>query len=128
MYRVLSISRNVRLLLSRNNVLATAGFSVISLINPEEAPVFAAQQQIDAVVIGHSVSSAVRKSLITVLRHLCPSCVVCFVYAASRATEEPLADVSLDVTSGSEPLLMALQERLMRKRSPKRSRGAAPQL
>lgn len=68
MYRVLSISGNVRLLLSRNDVLAMAGFSVISPREPEQAPELAAQQQVDAVVIGHSVSPSVRKPLIAELR------------------------------------------------------------
>jgi hypothetical protein len=115
MYRVLSISRNVRLLLSRNDVLAVAGFSVISPKNPEEGPPLAAQREVDAVVIGHSIPARLRKSLITELRHLCPNCVICFVYAAPDTTGEPLADVSLDVTDGPESLIAAPQERLPRR-------------
>ncbi len=121
MYRVLSISRNVRLLLSRNDVLAVAGFSVISPRSPEEGPSLAAQRQVDAAVIGHSVPAPLRKSLIFQLRRLCPNCVICFVYAAPDTTGEPLADVSLDVTDGPESLIVALQERL-----PRRDNDGAP--
>ena len=117
MYRVLSTSRNVRLLLSRNDVLAMAGFSVISPKLPEQAPALAAQEQVDAVVIGHSIGAALRRSIITKLRQLCPNCIICFVYAAPDTAGEPLADISLDVTNGPEPLVLALQERLPRKRT-----------
>jgi hypothetical protein len=114
MYRVLSISRNVHLLLSRNNILALAGFSVVSPKEPEQAPILAAQQLVDAVVIGHSVDESLRKNLITELRRVCPHCLVCFVYEAPAA-REPLADASLDVISGPEPLIRFLQDRLPKK-------------
>jgi hypothetical protein len=112
MYRVLSISRNIRLLLSRNDVLAMAGFSVISPKYPEQAPLLAATEQVDAAIIGHSVDLPLRRSLISEIRRACPNCVICFVYAAPDTTGEPLADISLDVTHGPEPLILALQERL----------------
>jgi hypothetical protein len=113
MYRILSISRNVRLLLSRNDILAMAGFSVVSPRTPEQAPDLAAQEHVDAVIIGHSIDAASRKSLIKELRRACPGCVICFVYEAPDHGE-PLADVSLDVTKGPEPLILALRERLPR--------------
>jgi len=112
MYRVLSTSRNVGLLLSRNSVLAMAGFSVISPRYPEETPALAAQEEVDAVVIGHSVDAALRSSLISELRQISPHCLICFVYATPDTAGEPLADVSLDVTNGPEPLILALQQRL----------------
>jgi hypothetical protein len=115
MYRVLSTSRNVRLLLDRNSVLALAGFSVVSPKRPEEAPLLASQEAVDAVVIGHSVDSKTRKGIITELRRLCPGCLICFVYAAPDDGKEPLADVSLDVTKGPEPLIMFLEDRLPKK-------------
>lgn len=112
MYRILSISRNVRLLLERNDILAMAGFSVISPKHPEEASRLAAQERVDALVIGHSVDAELRKSIIDDLRRECPGCLVCFVYAAPDTQGEPLADVSLDVTHGPESLVIALQQRL----------------
>jgi len=114
MYRILSISRNVRLLLSRNDLLALAGFSVVSPKHPEQAALLAAQEQVDAVVIGHSVEPALRQSVIQELRSLSPNSLVCFVYTAPDSGLEPLADVSLDVTHGTEPLILYLQERLPR--------------
>ncbi len=112
MYRILSISENVRLLLARNDILAVAGFSVISPKHPEQAVMLAAREQVDGVVIGHSVESRVRAWLIRDLRRVCPNCVICFVYAAPEKTGEPLADISVDVTGGPEPLITALQDRL----------------
>jgi hypothetical protein len=112
MYRVLSTSRNVRLLLERNSILALAGFSVVSPKRPEEAPLLASQESVDAVVIGHSVDSTTRKNIITDLRRLCPGCLICFVYAAPETEGERLADVSLDVTKGPEPLIVFLEDRL----------------
>lgn len=114
MYRVLSISRNVGLLLSRNHVLALAGFSVVSPKEAEQAPALAAQQQVDAVVIGHSIRPPQRQAIIEEVRRVCPRCLIGFVYAAPDTHGEPLADFSLDVTYGPEPLISELQERLPR--------------
>ena len=91
-----------------------AGFSVISPRYPEQAPLLAAQEQVDAVIIGHSVDPFVRKSIIHDLRRLCPECMICFVYTAPDTKGEGLADVSLDVTNGPEALVRLLQERLPR--------------
>ena len=112
MYRVLSISRNVRLLLSRNHVLALAGFSVMSPREPEQAAALAAQQAVDAVIIGHSIMGRQRKSIIHDVRRVCPQCLIGFVFVAPDVQGEPLADFSLDVTQGPEPLITALLERL----------------
>ena len=110
MYRVLSVSRNIHLSLERNNVLTMAGFSVMSPLYPEQASTLAMQERADAVVIGHSVEPSVRESIIQEVRQLCPKCVICFVYAAPDTAGEPLADISLDVTKGPEPLVVVLQE------------------
>ena len=118
MYRVLSISRNVGLLLSRNDILAMAGFSVVSPRHPEQAAELAAQEEVDAVIIGHSVDPLLRKSLIKQLRRIRPSCIICFVYVAPDSEGEPLADISLDVTTGPEPLILTLQDRLPRDKAP----------
>jgi len=114
MYRVLTTSRNVRQLLERNDLLAMAGLSVISPKNPEQAPALAAQEEVDAVIIGHSVDRSVRKAIIEELRNVSPECLICFVYATPDGGGEPLADVSLDVTNGPEPLIRFLQDRLPR--------------
>ena len=112
MYRILSVSRNVSLLLERNDVLAMAGFSVISPRYPEQTPALAMSEKVDAVVIGHSVDANLRRTVIAELRCECPDCIICFVYVAPHKDGEPLADVSLDVTHGPEPLILTLQEKL----------------
>jgi hypothetical protein len=112
MYSVLSISQNTRLLLERNDTLAMAGFRVISPRIPEQAPILAVQQDVDAIIVGHSVED--RGPLIEVLRRVCPGCLIVFVYTAPMKTGEPLADISVDVTHGNNPLIAALQERLPR--------------
>ena len=113
MYNILSVSRNTRLLLSRNHTLAIAGFRVISPRTPEEAPFLALQQKVEAVVLGHSVEPEVREPLIYAIRHLCPDCLVLFVFTG-EGQEEPLADASIDVSKGNEPLVRELQRRLPR--------------
>lgn len=73
MYRVLSTSRNVRLLLERNDILALAGVNVISPRHPDEAVMLAAREDVDAVVIGHSVDADTRKAIIADLRRVRPA-------------------------------------------------------
>jgi len=114
MYLILSISRNTRLLLRRNDTLALAGFRVISPRTPEEGPYLALEQNVDAVIIGHSVEPRNRAILIKAIRKLCPQCVILFVFARPDTEGEPLADVSLDVTHGPDSLIRALRERLPR--------------
>ena len=109
MYKIVSVSRNTRLLLERNDTLALAGFRVVSPRFPEHAPFLAFEQKVDAVVFGHSVEPKVRRTAIAMLRKLCPDCVIVFVYTGPKQ-EEPLADCSLDVTHGNEPLIEALQD------------------
>ena len=112
MYRILSVSRDDLFLLNRNDVLAAAGFSVISPREPEDTTALAAGERVHAVIIGHSVEPPLRRSIIEKIRAAYPQCIVCFVYAAPQATGEPLADVSVDVTREPERLIIALQERL----------------
>jgi hypothetical protein len=114
MYTILSTSRNTRLLLARNDTLALAGFRVVSPRTPEEAPYLALEKKVDAVLIGHSIEQNDRRILIEALRRTAPDSLIFFVYAAPERSGEPLADVSLDVTSGTGPLIKELQKRLPR--------------
>ena len=116
MYRILSVSRNTSLLLRRNDALAMAGFSVVSPKTPEEAPFLAMQRNVDAIVIGHSVRTSEREIVIQAVRRVCPTCIVIFVYLGEESGPEPLADLSIDVTSGAETLISELQTRLPRLR------------
>ncbi len=114
MYRILSVSRNVRLLITRNDALAIAGYSVVSPRDPVDATLIVVQQRIDAVVIGHSVEPSVREPLIGDIRRLKPAMPIFFVYTAPYRGGEPLADVSVDVTNGPQTLIAAMQERMLR--------------
>ncbi len=114
MYTVLSVSSDTGLLLQRNDALAMHGVRVLSPRTPEEAPTLAREQVVDAVVMSHSLEPPDRAELIKAVREFCPTCLIAFVFAAPETRSEPLADVSLDVTDGAEPLVKALQERLPR--------------
>jgi DNA-binding response OmpR family regulator len=114
MYKILTISRNASLLFQRNDTLAMNGFRVISPRCPEEASALALEQDVDAVVIAHSVEPLSRAHVIQALRQACPKCLIIFLYAHPETGREPLADISLDLTQGPEPLIAALRERLPR--------------
>jgi hypothetical protein len=122
MYSILSVSRNTRRLLERNGTLALAGFRVFSPRTPEEAPCLALEKNVDAVVIGHSVEPPDRAIIIEAIRRVCPECIIVFAYASPDTAGEPLANVSIDVTHGAEPLIDELQNRLPQ------ARGTAPLL
>lgn len=111
MPRILSVSVKTRLRITRDDILAASGFSVISPRTPNEAPLLVKQQAVDAVVIGHSVNTEDRRKIIPAIRRAC-ECPIVFVYVRSESPEEPLADLCVDVTNGTEPLLRALQELL----------------
>ena len=116
MYKILSVSRNTRLLLQRNDTLALAGFRVISPRTPEQAPYLAYEQGVDAVIIGHSVEPHIRQTIIHMLRQLCPGCLIAFVYTGPQI-DEPLADLCFDVSDGNEPLVRALLQSLQREKA-----------
>jgi hypothetical protein len=111
-FKILSVSRNTRRLIERNDILALSGFRVVSPRTPEEAPFLAVQQNVDAVVIGHSVEGARRTAIVEAIRRLCPECMIVFVYRRPNDADEPLADVSVDVTDGPELLVNELRTRL----------------
>lgn len=117
MFRILSASSNTRLLLTRNNALAIAGYTVASPRIPEETLLLLTQQRFDAVILGHSIEPEKRRMIIEQVRANAPEAVIVFVYVSSESIEEPLADFSVDVTSGPEPLIRALEERLLPKPS-----------
>ena len=109
-YRILSVSRNISLLLNRNDALAIAGFRVVSPRQPEDSLMMLEQQKVDAVVIGHSVVAPQRQELIQDIRAGWPKIPIFFVYAAPDNEGEPLADRSIDVTSGPQRLIAAIQQ------------------
>ncbi len=108
MYRILSVSRDARLLFTRNNALAAAGFRVIAPTTPARAPQLVAGQNIDAVVLGHSLAPKTRQHIIQKVRQIDPCCPIFFVYEHPDTKGEPLADLSIDVTHGSDALVHEL--------------------
>ncbi len=79
-YTVLSVTRDPRLSLPRNDALALHGYRVVCPRLPEEAPQLAEQIEIDAAVIGHFVNE--RGALIGAIRARRPGCFIVFVYLA----------------------------------------------
>ena len=112
MPRLLSISRNPRLLSARNDALALVGYSVASPREPQEAALLLSQEPFDAVIIGHSVEADERRVLIAVVRNYRPGLPIIFAYKAEEADAEPVADASVDIGSGPTALLLALEKRL----------------
>jgi hypothetical protein len=109
LYTILSVSRDHRLLLQRNERIALAGFRVVSPRFPEHAHFLAATEDADVVVLGNSVVSEVRAQIIKRIRRLSPRCGIIFVFVGAEQ-QEPLADISIDVTTGDEPLVHALEQ------------------
>ena len=107
--RILSVSRNADLLVKRNDALALAGFAVVSPRSPVDAPSLAVERKVDVVVIGDSVEQMERGAVISAIRRVRPTAPVIFVYATAEPESEPLADVTVNVAHGDEPLITALK-------------------
>src|SRR5581483_5653571 len=99
--RILSVSANTRLLLTRNDTLSLAGYNVVSPHRPEDTAKLLQRSSFDAVVIGHSVPAEVRAQIIHSAREIAPDVPVIFVYVEPSEEKEPLADYSVEV---SDPL------------------------
>ncbi len=96
--RILSVSLNTRLLLTRNDTLSLAGYNVVSPHRPEDTPSLLARTPFDAVIIGHSVPHEIRAEIIKSARQMAPGVPVIFVYVEPSTEVEPLADYSVEVT------------------------------
>jgi len=109
-HRILSVSTNTRLLITRNDTLAVAGYSVASPKEPEEAAFLLATQPFDVVVIADSVREKKRAALISALRAIRRDVPIVFVHSGPVDVSEPLADMTVDVRSGPMALIAALQK------------------
>jgi len=110
--RILSVSRNYGLLLTRNDLLAVAGYSVASPRDPADAPVLFRSERFDAVLIGDSVLPPERKRIIEDLRSIRSGIPILYLFADPGRKHEPFADESVDVTGSPEPLLTALERHI----------------
>jgi DNA-binding response OmpR family regulator len=111
--RILSISRNSRLLATRNDALAMAGYSVASPKDPLDAIAQFARSRFDAVIIGHSVEIDLRMDLIEGLHELRSKVPILFAHAAGTESE-PLADVTVDTADDPFAIIVALDKLLGR--------------
>ena len=117
MYRIVSVSNNVRLLINRNDALAVAGYSVISPRTPRETPLLVRRERVDAVVIGHSIPPDERERLIADIRLAAPKVPIIFVYQRPGGAPDANADASVDVTDSPAPLIQYLTFKLAARRA-----------
>jgi DNA-binding response OmpR family regulator len=96
--RILSVSANTRLLVTRNDTLSLAGYNVVSPHRPEDTAELLARSKFDAIIIGHSVPAETRSKIIKVSRKIAPRVPIIFVYIHPSDEREPLADSSVEVT------------------------------
>jgi hypothetical protein len=118
MDRILSVSGDTHLLVTRNVVLAAAGYAMASPKVPEDAPSLLAEGNFLAVIIGDSVVGASRKEIILALRNTNSSIPIIFVSASPDSGDESLADASVDVSGGPLPLVRELDSQRTRLRTP----------
>ncbi len=108
--RILSLSKNTRLLISRNDMLAAAGYTVSSPRDPEDALELLAGGNFDVVICGHSIRNPRRNKLMKEIRARYPNLPIVFLYAApERADDSTVADISVDVTEPTN-LVRALKD------------------
>ncbi len=112
MSRILSVSSDTHLLVTRNVVLAAAGYYVASPKVPQEAASLLAEGNFQAVIIGDSVIPETRRQIILALRGTSSSIPIIFVSASPDSGDESLADVSVDVSGGPLPLVRVLDSQL----------------
>jgi DNA-binding NtrC family response regulator len=108
--RILSLSQNTHLLLSRNDMLAAAGYSVSSPRTPEDALNLLRTQRFDAVICGHSIEKPRRDKLLAQIAAIYPELPLVFVFVAPGVADaSTAADISVDVTEPTN-LVKALRD------------------
>ena len=112
--RILSISTNYGLLITRNDLLAVAGYSAASPRLPENAGLLFSKDKFDAVLIGDSIPPPQRRRIIAELRDQDENVPILYVYADVANASEPLADQCVDVSGDPEPLLNAIETHINR--------------
>lgn len=105
--KILSVSRDRSILLSRNDALAIAGFSVSSPKQPEEAVHILLTTDIDVIVLGHSIPKSERMMLSEQFREVKPG-VPIIVLFDHRPEPNEAADAFVPVSAGPEVLIGAI--------------------
>lgn len=106
---VLSIGQDATLLLTRNQVLERAGYSVESYVNTAAAMRRFSDGDFDVVVLCHSVKREDRERLVAKMKASRPSAVLVFV---SDGEEAGVADVTVHSMDGPAVLLHSIAMRL----------------
>lgn len=111
---ILSVSYDEPLLHTRQWILETAGFNVISALGFTEAITHCKAGVFDLLIIGHSIPPRDKAALVKVVRDHDHTRVL----ALLRAGEMPLAeaDLSIDAWEGPDVLLTAVQRVLDKKK------------
>ena len=102
--RILSVSRDRTILLSRNDALAIAGFSVSSPKQPEEAVHILLSSEIDVIVLGHSIPKAERMALSEQFRAVKPQVPIVVLFEG-QPEEDEQADAFVPLRAGPEVLI-----------------------
>lgn len=105
--KVLSVSADLRRMVTRNNALAIAGYSVSSPRTTSDSVQLLGSEQFSAVIIGNSIPPQERRALIQAMRSSKPEVAILFVTVVPGLTE-PDADESIDVSVDIAPLFEAL--------------------
>lgn len=106
--RILSISRSTPLLIGRNDLLATAGYTVFSPKEPLDALLLLEQDPYLAVLIGHSVLEEEGSKIAEKARGLAIPAV--FIYEGTVRTPG-WADLAINSSSEMALLLSFLEQR-----------------
>lgn len=104
--RLLSVSRSTPLLIGRNDMLATAGYSVSSPREPLDAILLLQHDEFLAVLIGHSVLPREAEVIAAKARSL--NIRVIFVYHG-EVSVPAWADLAVDNENGTRELLAFLE-------------------
>ena len=111
--RILSISFDTELLLTRQLLLEHSGYDVISAADYQEA-VECGKGNFDLVVLGHSIPQPVKRNLIAELRKGgCDAPVLGLL----RPDDFPIAEVTRSIQADPALLLAAVSEMLVRTRA-----------
>jgi len=115
--RILSISSDIAVFDSRNRVLESAGFQIVPCYRGVGAIEKFTIESIDAVVLGDSVPTSLRLSLLKAFRSTKPNIPIMVVYPVGEVTEDVLlADAANASLDGPAELIRTLSA-LVRKRS-----------
>ena len=107
-FKVLSVGSGSKLLWLRHAVLESAGFDVFSTQVESEALARIRRGDCAVVLLGHSLSSAVRKNLAQATRKSCPRARI--IEITNRKMEKPeFADTFVYGLDGPEVLIEALR-------------------